>query len=135
MNLQPVVDHLKAHAAFRQTGGAADLAAVEDAAVLDPAAFVLPLGELPDEDTEDTDGNFGRKVQFGVLTVVSNRRDPRGGAAQDALDVARTAVEAALDTLVPEGAQVPPRWLRGSLMKFVQGQVWWLDEFEVLLTA
>lgn len=135
MNLQLVVDHLKMHAAFRQTGGAADLAAVEDAAVLDPAAFVLPLDEQLAEETEDCDGGFGREVKFGVLVVVANRRDPRGGAVQDDLHAARTAVTNALASLVPSGAQVPARWLRGSLMKFVQGQVWWLDEFEVLLTA
>ena len=40
-----------------------------------------------------------------------------------------------LATLVPAGAQTPPRWLRGSLVKFVQGQVWWMDEFEVCLVA
>lgn len=135
MNLQPVVAHLDAHTTFRQTGGAADLAAVEDAPVLDPAAFVVPLGEQIDEETEDCDGGFGRRVQFGVLAVVANRNDPRGAAAQDALHAARTAVEAALATLVPSGAQTPPRWLRGSLVKFVQGQVWWLDEFEVSLVA
>jgi hypothetical protein len=110
VNLQPVVAHLDAHTPFRQTGGAADLAAVEDAPVL-------------------------RRVRFGVLAVVANRNDPRGAAAQDALHAARTAVEAALATLTPSGAQTPPRWLRGSLVKFVQGQVWWLDEFEVSLVA
>jgi hypothetical protein len=78
VNLQPVVTHLDAHTAFRQTGGA---------------------------------------------------------AAQDALHTARVAVESALATLVPAGAQTPPRWLRGSLVKFVQGQVWWMDEFEVCLVA
>lgn len=135
MNLAPIVTHIKANASFRQTGGAADLAAVEDSAVLDPAAFVLPLNEQMAEDTEDYDGGYGREVKFGVLVVVANRRDPRGGAVQDDLHTARTAVTSALATLVPSGAQVPPRWLRGSLMKFVQGQVWWLDEFEVLLTA
>ncbi len=135
MNLQPVVDHLKAHAAFRQTGGAADLAAVEDSAVLDPACFVVPLDERRDEESEDEDGGFGRQVRFGVLYVVANRRDPRGGAAQDELHAARTAGESALATLMLSGAQVPPAWLRGSLVKFVQGQVWWMDEFEVLLIA
>ena len=135
MNLQPVVDHLKAHAAFRQLGGAADLAAIEDAPVHDPAAFVVPLGEQLDEDSEDFDGGFGRRVLFGVLVAVSNRRDPRGGAAQDALAAARASVAGALATLVPSGAQTPPRWLRGSLVKFAQGQVWWMDEFEISLTV
>ena len=135
MNLQPVVTHLDAHTAFRQTGGAADLAAVEDAPVLDPAAFVVPLGEQIAEDMEDFDGVSGRMAQFGVLVVVANRNDPRGAAAQDVLHTARAAVESAIATLVPAGAQTPPRWLRGSLVKFVQGQVWWMDEFEVCLVA
>ena len=135
MNLQPVVDHIKAHASFRQIGGAADLAAVEDSAVLDPACFVLPLDEHLDEETEDADGGFARLVKFGTLYVVANRRDPRGGAAQDELHSARVAGETALSTLTPSGAQVPPRWIRGALVKFAQGQVWWMDEFETLSFA
>lgn len=133
MNLLPVVDHIKTHACFRQVGGAADLAAVGDSQVADPACFVLPLFEQLAEDTEDFDGVSDRLVQFGVLVAVSNRRDARGGAAQDDLESARTDALSALAALVPAGAQVPPRWLRGSLVKSAHGQVWWMDEFEVLL--
>jgi hypothetical protein len=135
MNMQPIVTHLKAHTSFRQIGGAADMAAVEDSPVLDPACFVVPLDDQRDEDSEDVDGGFGRQVRFGVLYVVANRRDPRGAAAQDELHTARTAGDVALATLTPTGAQSPARWLRGRLVKFAQGQVWWMDEFETFLIA
>jgi len=132
MNLSPVVAHLKSTlAGVRQVGGAADLEAAASNTVSVPACFVMPHSEQVVD--EDMDGDGLLRVVFTVVSVVANRRDGSGGAAQLDLEGVRSSIRSALAGLLLENAQVAPRFAAGSLVKFSDGQLWWADEFVVFL--
>ncbi len=130
MDINPVVDHLRAGVAgIRQFGAVADLAAADEARLVAPALFVMPVAEQVADD--DFDGDTVLRATFMVVTVVANRRDAAGGAALSDLEAVRLATRGALDSLVLPFAQVPPRFVRGSLLRFSDAALWWGDDFEV----
>ncbi|MDD2809298.1 hypothetical protein [Rhodoferax sp.] len=132
MQLRPIQSRLKtALPGLRQVGGSADMVSAMAGAVAVPAAFVLPMGEVG----KDL-GLLGQTHQsvaqgFGVLHVVSNRRDAQGSAALDDLEALRTALKLALIGWVPDAATGEPvTFVSGKLVQFdAEGRLWWLDEF------
>lgn len=134
MDLSLIVARLKTElSALRSVGASADLDAAIEGAVAMPAAFVLPLAESA-QDMAMT-GQTGARIRqaFGVLHVVSNRRDAQGGQALDDLKAHRLALRAALVGWVPvEADGEPVRFTAGRLLRLDgDGRLWWMDEFEL----
>ena len=132
MDLSLIVARLKARlSALRSVGASADLDAAIDGAVAMPAAFVLPLAETA-QDLAMTGATGQRITQaFGVLHVVSNKRDGQGGAALDDLRAHRLNLRAALVGWVPDSATGEPVTFTGGRLLQLDGdgRLWWIDEF------
>lgn len=132
MDLSLIVARLKTElTALRSVGASADLDAAIEGAVAMPAAFVLPLAESS-RDIGMTGATGQRIAQaFGVLHVLSNRRDAQGGAALDDLKVHRLALRQALVGWVPDEATGEPvTYTAGRLLRLDgDGRLWWIDEF------
>lgn len=132
MDLSLIVSRLKAElSALRSVGASADLDAAIEGAVAMPAAFVLPLAEMA-VDLAMT-GPTGQCITqaFGVLHVLSNKRDAQGGAALDDLKAHRLALRAALVGWVPDEASGEPVTFAGGRLLRLDGdgRLWWIDEF------
>jgi hypothetical protein len=135
MDLSLIVARLKTQlGALRTVGASADLDAAIDGALAVPAAFVLPLTETG-IDTSLV-GRTGQRIAqaFGVLQVVSNRRDAQGGAALDDLKNHRLNLRAALVGWVPDVATGEPvLFTSGRLLRLDgDGRLWWIDEFQLM---
>lgn len=133
MDLQPVIDHLRATlVGLRQIGGSADLDAAIEGAVATPSAFCLPLGE--GATGTGMSGVTHQRIthRFAVVHVLSNRRDAQGAAALADLKALRDALKAALVGWVPIAANGEPVWFTaGRLLRLDgDGRLWWADEFE-----
>ena len=134
MDLSLIVTRLKTElTALRSVGSCADLDAAIEGAVAMPSAFVLPLAESASDMA--LVGQTGQRIAqaFGVLHVVSNRRDGQGSAALDDLKTYRLALRAALVGWVPDAATGEPVTFRaGRLLRLDgDGRLWWMDEFEL----
>jgi hypothetical protein len=132
MDLSLIVAHLKAElTALRSVGASADLDAAIEGAVAMPAAFVLPLAESAQD--LGLVGSTGQAIAqaFGVLQVVSNKRDAQGGAALDDLKTHRLALRQALVGWVPVPADGEPVTFTGGRLLRLDGdgRLWWIDEF------
>lgn len=132
MDLSLIVARLKAQlTALRSVGASADLdAAIEGPSAM-PAAFVLPLAESA-QDMEMTGATGQRITQaFGVLHVLSNKRDAQGGAALDDLKTHRLSLRAALvGWVLDETTGEPVTFTGGRLLRLDgDGRLWWIDEF------
>lgn len=134
MDLSLIVARLKAElSALRSVGASADLDAAIEGAVAMPSAFVLPLAEAG-HDLGVTGVTRQRITQaFGVLHVVSNRRDAQGGAALDDLKTHRLNLRIALVGWVPDAMTGEPvTFTAGRLLRLDgDGRLWWIDEFEL----
>ena len=132
MDQSLIVARLKAElTALRSVGASADLDAAIEGAVAMPAAFVLPLAETA-QDMEMTGATGQRITQaFGVLHVVSNKRDAQGGQALDDLNTHRLALRQALVGWVPSEADGEPVTFTGGRLLRLDGdgRLWWIDEF------
>ena len=132
MDLSLIVTRLKTQlSALRSVGASADLDAAIEGAVAMPAAFVLPLAESA-VDLGMT-GQTGQRISqaFGVLHVVSNKRDAQGGAALDDLKTHRLNLRTALVGWVPDAATGEPVTFTGGRLLRLDGdgRLWWIDEF------
>jgi hypothetical protein len=132
MDLSLIVARLKEQlTALRSVGASADLDAAIDGVVAMPAAFVLPLAESAQD--MGMSGATGQRIvqAFGVLHVVSNRRDGQGGAALDELKTHRLALRAALVGWVPDSVTGEPVTFAGGRLLRLDGdgRLWWIDEF------
>lgn len=117
----------------RQVGVSADLDAAMRGTVTTPAAFVIPLTEVGKDDGLLSNTSQSISQTFGVVQVVSNRRDVRGGAALDELKTFRAALKNTLIGWVPDAdTGEPVVFSRGKLLKFdTDGRLWWIDEFRI----
>jgi hypothetical protein len=132
MDLSLIVARLKAElTALRSIGASADLDAAIEGVVAMPSAFVLPLAETA-QDMEMT-GTTGQRITqaFGVLHVLSNKRDAQGGAALDDLKTHRLNLRAALvGWVLDEATGEPVTFNGGRLLRLDgDGRLWWIDEF------
>ena len=71
--------------------------------------------------------------RFGVLLVVSNRRDASGAAALVDLNALRLAVRTALIGWVPNPTEGEPvMYSGGALMRLdADSRLWWTEEYEL----
>lgn len=118
---------------LRQVGTSADVVSAMAGAVTAPAAFVVPMGEDGRDIGLLSTTSQAVAQSFGVLHVVSNRRDAKVGAALDDLEALRAALKAALIGWVPDAATGEPvSFTSGKLLKFDdEGRLWWMDEFNL----
>ena len=135
MDLSLVVTRLQATlVGMKGIGASADLDMAIDGAPPTPSAFVMPLAESAVD--ADTLGSTNQRIAqlFGVVHVVSNRRDAKGAAALDDLKTLRLNLRAALVGWVPDAATGEPVHFRaGKLLQLDgDGRLWWMDEFELL---
>ena len=131
MDLSLVIDRLKATlAGFKDIGGAADLGAAMAGAVVVPAAYVVPLADSA-QPSQLTGVHEQLVTQsFGVILVVSNRRDAKGAAALGELAPLRLQVRAALTGWAPTTEGLPVEMAGGRLLNLDgDGRLWWSDEF------
>ncbi len=135
MDLSLIQARLKAMLiGLRTVGLVADLDAAFGGAVTTPSAFVLPLAE-----TGEGIGVLGGAEQrlthnFGVVHVISNRRDVKGGSASlDDLTQLRANLKTALIGWVPDATNGEAvTFTSGRLLNMDgDGRLWWTDEFQL----
>jgi hypothetical protein len=137
MDLSLIQAHLKTQLVgargLKSVGLSAELDAAIEGGVAVPAAFVLPLAESA-ADMGLLSSTAQQVVQtFGVVHVVSNRRDAQGGAALNDLHALRLVLRAALVGWVPDAATGEAvTYTAGRLMKMDgDGRLFWIDEFKL----
>ncbi|MDP3652421.1 MAG: hypothetical protein Q8R67_12135 [Rhodoferax sp.] len=135
MDLDLVIARLKATlTGLKSIGTSVDLDAAIDGVVAVPAAFVLPLADsaTPIDMAGSTDER--ETGAFGVVHVVSNRRDAQGAAALNDLKTLRLNLRAALVGWVPDAATGEPvHRTTGRLLRMDgNGRLWWIDEFQLI---
>ncbi|MBV5296293.1 MAG: hypothetical protein JZU58_28470 [Curvibacter lanceolatus] len=135
MDLQFVIDRLKGQlSGIRQLGGAADLDTAFNGSVSVPAVFVMPQAEKAAVTAMAT--GLVRQTfaqNWGVIVVVSNRRDAAGSAALADLASLRQAVRLALVGWVPDAVTGEPVYATGGQLVRLdgEGRLWWGDSFEL----
>ena len=134
MDLQFVIARLKAQLpTIRQLGGVADLDAAINGSVSVPAVFVMPQAEGA-ELTAPMTGVVRQSFtpSWGVIQVISNRRDAAGASALTELAPLRQAVRQALVGWVPDATTGEPVYATGGRLLRMDGdgRLWWIDTFE-----
>lgn len=134
MDLSAVVARLKSQiTGLKSIGASADLDAAIGGAVTTPSAYVLPLAESATE--EDMLSETAETVVqvFGVVHVLSNKRDAQGAAALNDLATLRRNLRTALVGWVPDAASGEPVHFRGGRLLRMDGdaRMWWIDEFQL----
>lgn len=135
MDLSLVEARLKATlTGVKSVGTSVDLDAAIDGVVAVPAAFVLPLADsaTPMDMTGST--NERETQAFGVVHVVSNRRDAQGAASLSDLNTLRLNLRNALVGWVPDAATGEPVHRAGGRLLRLDGngRLWWIDEFQLI---
>lgn len=133
MDVTPIITRLKAQlSGFVAVGGAADVDQAIEHAPATPAAYVMPLAESAEEPSLIGLHQQRLALDFGVLIVISNLRDPSGAAAAAELATRRAAVRTALMGWVPDAdTGEPVFFVGGRLLQFRDQRLWWTDEFRV----
>ena len=134
MDIDLIVTRLKQRlTGLKAIGASADLDAAINGVVALPAAFVLPLAEHAS--TTAVLGMTESRVTeaFGVVHVLSNRRDAQGSAALSDLFGLRIALRAALVGWMPDQATGESvHYTSGRLLQLDgNGRLWWIDEFQL----
>ena len=98
-----------------------------------PAIFVIPL----EEDAESIGGastnHETHTPGFGVVHVISNKRDARGKASLADLKTCRAELKTALVGYVPDPANGEPVHFKGGRLLNMDSErrMWWIDRFAV----
>ena len=132
MDLTPVVERLRGQCpTLRLVGSSAELDTALDVALALPAAFCVPLSESARSNPMTLLHEVTQR--FGVLLVVSNRRDASGAAALVDLNALRLAVRTALIGWVPNPTEGEPvMYSGGALMRLdADSRLWWTEEYEL----
>lgn len=133
LDLDVIVARLRAQVSgLKAVGGAADLDAAIEGAVSTPSGFVIPLAERAER--IDIIGFHEQLITqaFGVILVITNRRDVTGAAALSDLAPLRVAARDALAGWAPTSEGLPVEITGGRLLSLdASGRLWWADEFEL----
>lgn len=130
MNLTPVVARITAECpSFKLVGGAADFGGIEGVPRATPACFILPLAESGEADEGLDEPDFVQRVraEFGVVVAVTNVASRAGAEGAAALEDLRAELAAALFGWTPGGSLLPLVYVRGDLVEFRPGLLWWQD--------
>lgn len=118
--------------ALRHVGSALDMDALLKGAqsIAVPAALVVHLADQPHADEGFTGLHMQRVAsRYAVVFVLDNKRGALGNDAIPNLEQLRAAVRQALLGWSPEPELDPVQAGPGGLIDFVNGRVWWGDEF------
>lgn len=131
MKIGPVIERLRAEVgAFNQrVFGAADFSrAFEQDDVAVPCAFVIPLGELADEDR--TAGAVSQDIdeQIAVAVCLDNS-DLRGQAASEAVEDIRLALWTALLGWRAPDMDTGFEYRAGELLDLTRARIWFQFTF------
>lgn len=135
MDLSLIVVRLKATlTGLKSVGAVVDLnAAIGSIGLAVPAAFVLPLAD--GVQPIDMTGSVGGQVtqSFGVVHVLSNKRDAKGDAALADLVVLRSNLTRVLLGWIPDAVSGEPVYRTGGRLLSLDGdgRLWWIDEFQL----
>jgi hypothetical protein len=130
--IDPVVTRLRDTVqALKLVGGAADFQnAAESKPKVTPAAFVIPLEELPSPNSMGNVVIQRVAARIGVVWVVRNLSDTKGVQAKEDLDVLRKEGKDALLGWSPSGDFAPFERGPGALLAFRDGHMWWQDIYQ-----
>jgi hypothetical protein len=130
--IDPVVTRLRDTVpALKLVGGAADFQnAAESKPKVTPAAFVIPLEEMPSPNSMGNVVIQRVAARIGVVWVVRNVSDTKGVQAKDDLDVLRKAGKDALLGWSPSGGFAPFERGPSALLAFRDGHMWWQDIYQ-----
>lgn len=133
MDLSAIIARLQAQVTgLKSVGGAADLNAAINSVLAMPSAFVMPVREAASHGDTLQRTHQVISQTFGVVLVLSNKRDASGYAAQLDLAALRAQVKTALIGWIPSAASdQPTHFMGGQLLSMDgDGRLWWMDEFE-----
>lgn len=139
-----MIDHaaaiarLQAMGIFKQTGGAAEVAALIDgkAAVgLGPGAFVVPMADRPGAPHGSRDIAQPVTVTFGIVLMVRFAGDATGGKATQNMQAIQAQLQAAFIGWRPGNGFEPAYYAGGHLLDFQPQALWWLEEFSTVTYA
>lgn len=118
-------------AGLKFVGGAAEFSAAAEAnPKATPAAFVILLADGAQPSGQSTGGVTQQvAVTLGVVYVVRNVADPAGAGGAADIASLREAGRAALLGWQPVADADPYEFVRGSLLAFRDGHIWWQDVY------
>lgn len=113
--------------------GAAELRVVRQAppAHLMPAAWVVPVDDRATAARVVNAPRQSLTTTFGIVLAVTDRSDPRGAAAADALTDVRRMVLGRLLGWTPDGAAGPCEFAGGEVLDLETAALWWIDRYTV----
>lgn len=131
MNLQPVIDRIKAQCTgFKVVGGAAEFDMALQGAPAAPACYVIPQSEDADGSTATSTYVFQTvTVNFGVIYAVRNAKSSAGQEGIADLETLRAAVRTALLGWQVASNTKPITFAGANLLDFQPGLMWWQDGF------
>lgn len=94
-----------------------------------PAAYVLPLQEVPVRREADALPQIVEVTIGIVLAVAAEHADPTGAGAVLRIAPVRRAIRQALMGWTPPGAESALAFAGGDLLGVEQGGLWWQDSF------
>lgn len=129
MSVQALIDRLANPTLLRQVGGAVEYGAALAGALPAPCVFVIVPGEDGQADSPNTHGIQPITRRYGIVQCVRNVRDAAGASASADLRAVRAWVLGQLLEWAPHEAADPLQFVRGRLLDFDAGTLWWQDDF------
>ncbi len=130
MLLAPIIAQVKTVSMLKNVEGTVGFALAQQNLKGTPSAWVIPLMDaaLPNRMMS---GAVEQRVneRFGVILAVSNVRDARGEAANEDLEVVRSAVITALLGWQPDAGYDPVEYGGGRMLSLINPVLWWQLEF------
>lgn len=129
MDVQPLVDRLARPDLLRLVGTSAEYGAALEGAPPKPCIFVVGVGDDGVAQSPVTSGAQLITRRYGVVQCVQNVRDAAGAAAVGDFRTVRRHVLEQLTDWSPGDAFDPLQFVRGRLLDFDKGTLWWQDDF------
>jgi hypothetical protein len=135
MTLDEIVDRLKATAMppLRLVGKSADMPSAQGQSrgvVQSPSAYVVPIGDNAAPNRFATGAHIQEVAEtFGVLLVVRDLSDAKGGAAAASFSTVKAAIRNSLVAWTPNNVDMPIELVDGRMVDVINGEVWWLERY------
>lgn len=135
MTLDDIVARLQATAMppLRLVGKSADIPSARGqsrGAVQSPSAYVLPIGDNAEANRFAAGAHIQRITDtIGVLIVVRDMSDPKGGTAAESFSALRNVVRDKLVAWTPSANDTPIELVDGRVVDMINGELWWLERY------
>lgn len=131
MNPASIITRLRAECpTLRAVGGAAEYDVAANGITVTPAAYVVPMAEVADDNI--LLGHTAQRVvaSVGVLIVVSDHASAASGLdGLNSLEAYRIAIRSALLNWPPVPDADPFVFEGGAILDFRPGELWWQDTY------